>query len=84
MPQDVESCVEPTAGPIEMETVRSEEKLVSSREGGRMEVARVGQQAPDFEASSYITGEGFENVRLSDFQGQWVVLCFYPGDFTFV
>ena len=25
-----------------------------------------------------------KNVKLSDYIGKWVVLCFYPGDFTFV
>jgi peroxiredoxin (alkyl hydroperoxide reductase subunit C) len=45
--------------------------------------ARVGQKAPDFSASAYYKG-GFTNVKLSDFAGKWVVLCFYPGDFTFV
>ena len=25
-----------------------------------------------------------KNVKLSDYKGQWVVVCFYPGDFTFV
>jgi peroxiredoxin (alkyl hydroperoxide reductase subunit C) len=49
-----------------------------------MATARVGKEAPDFEASAYISGEGFKNVKLSDYRGQWVVLCFYPGDFTFV
>jgi peroxiredoxin (alkyl hydroperoxide reductase subunit C) len=46
-------------------------------------VARVGQAAPDFEASAFVDG-GFKNVKLSDFRGKWAVLCFYPGDFTFV
>ncbi len=46
-------------------------------------MARVGKPAPDFEASAF-TGGGFKNLRLSDFQGKWVILCFYPGDFTFV
>jgi len=49
-----------------------------------MEIAQVGKSAPDFEAPAYVVGEGFENVKLSDYQGKWVVLCFYPGDFTFV
>jgi peroxiredoxin (alkyl hydroperoxide reductase subunit C) len=43
----------------------------------------VGKPAPDFEASAFFEG-GFKNIKLSDFQGQWVLLCFYPGDFTFV
>jgi hypothetical protein len=45
--------------------------------------ARVGQKAPDFTAPSYYRG-GFTPVKLSDFAGKWVLLCFYPGDFTFV
>jgi hypothetical protein len=45
--------------------------------------ARVGQKAPDFTAPSYFQG-GFTPVKLSDYAGKWVLLCFYPGDFTFV
>jgi peroxiredoxin (alkyl hydroperoxide reductase subunit C) len=45
--------------------------------------ARVGQKAPDFTAPAYYQG-GFAPVKLSDFAGRWVLLCFYPGDFTFV
>lgn len=45
--------------------------------------ARVGQKAPDFTAPAYYKG-GFTSVKLSDYAGKWVMLCFYPGDFTFV
>jgi peroxiredoxin (alkyl hydroperoxide reductase subunit C) len=45
--------------------------------------ASVGQKAPDFQAPVYYQGK-FGSVKLSDFLGQWVLLCFYPGDFTFV
>jgi peroxiredoxin (alkyl hydroperoxide reductase subunit C) len=44
---------------------------------------RVGQKAPDFTAPAYYRG-GFTTVKLSDYLGKWVFLCFYPGDFTFV
>jgi peroxiredoxin (alkyl hydroperoxide reductase subunit C) len=46
-------------------------------------MAQVGKQAPDFEASAYVDG-GFRNIKLSHYKGQWITLCFYPGDFTFV
>ena len=46
-------------------------------------LARVGSQAPDFELPAYVDG-GFKKIKLSDYRGKWVVLCFYPGDFTFV
>lgn len=45
--------------------------------------AKVGKEAPDFEAAAFVK-QGFENIKLSDFEGKWVVLCFYPGDFSFV
>jgi len=44
---------------------------------------RVGQKAPDFTSPAYYKG-GFTSVQLSSFAGKWVLLCFYPGDFTFV
>ena len=44
---------------------------------------KVGKPAPDFETNAYINGE-IKKVKLSDYHGQWVMLYFYPGDFTFV
>jgi len=44
---------------------------------------QVGNKAPDFTTGAYHKGE-IKDVTLSDYRGQWVVLCFYPGDFTFV
>jgi alkyl hydroperoxide reductase subunit AhpC len=46
-------------------------------------IAQAGKPAPDFEAIGFIDG-GFKPIKLSDYKGKWVVLCFYPGDFTFV
>ena len=45
--------------------------------------AKVGGKAPDFQAPAYLKGE-FTEVKLSDYLGKWIMLCFYPGDFTFV
>jgi peroxiredoxin 2/4 len=44
---------------------------------------RVGQAAPDFSATAVI-GESFKPIRLSTYRGRYVVLFFYPLDFTFV
>jgi peroxiredoxin (alkyl hydroperoxide reductase subunit C) len=44
---------------------------------------RVGQQAPDFTATAVVDQE-FKTIRLSDYSGKYVVLFFYPLDFTFV
>jgi peroxiredoxin Q/BCP len=38
----------------------------------------VGDRAPDFE----LMATGGRTVRLADFRGRWLVLAFYPGDFT--
>ena len=46
-------------------------------------IARVGEKAPDFQAPAYFKGQ-FTSIKLSDHLGKWVLLCFYPGDFTFV
>jgi peroxiredoxin (alkyl hydroperoxide reductase subunit C) len=50
-----------------------------------MAEAKVGRQAPDFDMPSTKNIEKLnENVKLSDYSGQWLVLLFYPLDFTFV
>jgi peroxiredoxin (alkyl hydroperoxide reductase subunit C) len=50
-----------------------------------MAEAKVGQPSPDFDMPSTKNIEKLnENVKLSDYQGQWLVLLFYPLDFTFV
>ncbi len=43
----------------------------------------VTKKAPDFKAKAFHNGKITE-VSLENFRGKWVVLCFYPGDFTFV
>jgi peroxiredoxin (alkyl hydroperoxide reductase subunit C) len=47
------------------------------------ECLRVGQAAPDFTATAVIDQE-FKTIKLSDYRGKYVVLFFYPLDFTFV
>jgi peroxiredoxin (alkyl hydroperoxide reductase subunit C) len=47
--------------------------------------AKVGQPAPDFNLPSTKNIETLkENVKLSDYKGKWLILLFYPLDFTFV
>lgn len=46
-------------------------------------VAQIGRPAPDFKADAYHNGE-ITQLSLSDYRGKWVVLFFYPLDFTFV
>ncbi len=44
----------------------------------------IGKKAPDFTAKAVIKNEVIEQFKLSDQQGKYVVLFFYPLDFTFV
>jgi peroxiredoxin 2/4 len=45
----------------------------------------VTKQAPDFTATAVMPDNSFkEDFRLSDYRGQYVILFFYPLDFTFV
>ena len=77
------SCVEPVAGPMRSP---APERALSEGEPSVREEANmvlVGREAPDFEARAFVEGD-FKTVKLSDYRGQWVVVCFYPGDFTFV
>ena len=46
-------------------------------------VAQIGRPAPDFKTQAYHNGS-ITDVSLADYRGKWVVLFFYPLDFTFV
>ena len=58
-------------------------QTAAQQEEGIMALAKVGSKAPDFEAPAFQNGK-FGQVTLSDYLGKWVVICIYPGDFTFV
>src|SRR6266550_1589720 len=46
---------------------------------------RIGKPAPEFEAEAWTRGaHGPKKVGLSQHRGKWVVLFFYPRDFTFI
>lgn len=80
-----EGCVKPAKGPIvpKSESAGSGEGTAPVKEVVKM-IAKVGKEAIDFEANAWITGKGFMPIKLSDYKGKWIVLCFYPGDYTFV
>ena len=80
-----DGCVKPARGPImpAPESSAPSDGAEKSKEVSKM-LARVGKEAPDFEANAFVAGEGFKPIKLSDYKGQWIVVCFYPGDFTFV
>ncbi|XP_073443519.1 peroxiredoxin-2 [Dendrobates tinctorius] len=45
--------------------------------------AHIGKPAPDFQATAVVNGE-FKDIKLADYRGKYLVLFFYPLDFTFV
>ena len=84
MPEEFKpGCARPIGGPVgesspsaldsqELKPLKEEQKMIM-----------VGQKAPDFTSPAYYKGK-FVTITLSEYLGKWVVLCFYPGDFTFV
>jgi hypothetical protein len=81
----LDKCVTPAKGPIQAAAAATGSKNTnpaSAKEEHKM-IAKVGKLAPDFEAAAYVNGS-FQNIKLSDYRGKWLALCFYPGDFTFV
>jgi hypothetical protein len=78
-----EGCVSIAKGPIPAPAAEAATTHEPSAKEKPMMIAKVGKPAPDFEAAAYVNG-GFKNIKLSDYRGKWLVLCFYPGDFTFV
>jgi peroxiredoxin (alkyl hydroperoxide reductase subunit C) len=83
MPEDMEvGCARPTGGPVggSAESEPLKEPAIIREERSMIQ---VGKKAPDFVAPAYLKGN-FISVKLSEYLGKWVLLCFYPGDFTFV
>ena len=76
------SCTDSAAGPLVAQAQQGGGAAATAAPALPV-LARVGQEAPDFEAMGYYQGD-FVKVKLSDYRGKWVVLCFYPADFTFV
>jgi peroxiredoxin (alkyl hydroperoxide reductase subunit C) len=76
-------CERPAGGPVEevqaVDPVKKTDKPIFKER----KMIQVGKKAPDFTAAGY-HNNNFVNVTLSEHLGKWVVLCFYPGDFTFV
>lgn len=64
--------------PVENEVL--EEKVEKKEE---LSMIKVGKPAPEFTAPGFYDGK-FVETKISEYKGKWLVLCFYPGDFTFV
>ncbi len=75
-------CARPTGGPVG-QPEQDQELETPQPVKEKRTMIHVGKPAPDFVAPAYYKGK-FTSVKLSDYLGKWVVLCFYPGDFTYV
>lgn len=83
MPQDFKpGCARPKSQ-IELPQEQQTANETASIKKEEKPMISVGKKAPDFEMAGFYKGE-FKTFRLSEYLGKWVVLCFYPGDFTFV
>lgn len=81
MPEEFKpGCQRPSIKKPILETDTTNELHVKET---RKSMVKVGKPAPDFTASAFYNGK-FMNTSLSEYKGKWVLLCFYPGDFTFV
>ena len=82
MAEQEAGCARPTGAVVGEPSKEAPEEQTILKET-KMVTAKVGAKAPDFQAPAFYQGE-FGSVKLSDFLGKWILLCFYPGDFTFV
>jgi peroxiredoxin (alkyl hydroperoxide reductase subunit C) len=84
MPQEFKpGCARPTGGVVgekEQKKTTEDEQPIKKEEKTML---LIGRKAPDFTAPAYHQGK-FVNLQLSEYFGKWILLCFYPGDFTFV
>ncbi len=76
-------CARPTGSVVGAEPAPKDDAPSLQQKETSVSSIMVGRKAPDFVSPAYHKGK-FTQVKLSDYLGKWVVLCFYPGDFTFV
>lgn len=78
-------CTRPTAGGAVLAETEINNEVASPQTAKKeQKMIHVGEKAPDFVAPAFHQGKFVNQIKLSDYAGKWVLLCFYPGDFTFV
>jgi hypothetical protein len=83
MADEPQGCARVTGTLLQEKRNGNQSTEIEENRKERQMTPHVGQKAPDFAAPAYYKGK-FTTVKLSDYAGKWVLLCFYPGDFTFV
>lgn len=51
--------------------------------GWQKTMIKIGQKIPDLELEAFHNDET-KKIKLSNYKGKWLVLLFYPADFTFI
>ncbi|XP_070507593.1 peroxiredoxin 2 [Chironomus tepperi] len=64
-----------------LRSIRQNARLIST--SSRLLAAQVQKPAPNFAGTAVINND-FKEIKLSDYKGRYLVLFFYPLDFTFV
>jgi peroxiredoxin (alkyl hydroperoxide reductase subunit C) len=79
------SCARPTGGPLGSTPSKARDNKGKSEIEKEVKkvMVKIGKKAPYFQAPAFHKGK-FKQIKLSDYLKKWVILCFYPGDFTFV
>ena len=84
MPEEFKpGCARPTGGPVGEDPVIEGADYTKQTKEELKPMIQVGKKAPDFSAPAYYQNK-FVTINLSEYLGKWTLLCFYPGDFTFV
>jgi len=84
MPEEFKAgCQRPAVKKPPAEALSSDAVGIQPEKERASSMIKVGKPAPDFTLPAFMDGK-FANISLSEYKGQWVSLCFYPGDFTFV
>jgi hypothetical protein len=84
MPKEFKpGCARPTGGVVDEKENDKTKQGEQSMKKEEKTMILIGRKAPDFTAPAYHQGK-FVNLQLSEYFGKWILLCFYPGDFTFV
>ena len=76
-------CARPTGAQVGEQPPEGKAEQAADQKEKKIMTVKVGDKAPDFQAPAFFEGE-FTQVQLADYLGKWLLLCFYPGDFTFV
>ena len=79
------ACDTPVKAKKEVVSENETQQTTATKKETNMSSTLVMQKAPEFSMEAYDAKTGhYITVNSEDYKGKWHVVCFYPGDFTFV